>query len=339
MQPSRSGLTSPLIALTRPPAKLNLFLELLRRREDGYHEIDTIMVPIDWSDTLRLRRIERCGINLSVNWSPSIEIVAARLGIDAKSEPDRFDQVLAIPTDGRNLVHQALGRFLDHFDVSGGFQCELVKSIPAGAGMGGASSDAAAALRCAAQLHGIPLNHPDLSRLASDLGSDVPFFLGIDGQSCLAARATGRGEKVAPIGFSSQIDVVVVFPAISLSTARVYSQATVPSDIETPDRLIDALQGGKLEGIAGGILNRLQGPALKIASQIEEILESMWRCGLIGCQLTGSGSACFGFVPSRVDSVRAAEWLRSQLEPGAIVTSARSVPVPSLIELHQSASH
>ncbi|TWT76589.1 4-diphosphocytidyl-2-C-methyl-D-erythritol kinase [Planctomycetes bacterium CA13] len=321
----------PNVVTSRPPAKLNLFLELLGKRDDGFHEIDTIMLPIDWCDEMRLARTEASDISLSIGWLPSLEVVAAELGVDPNSDDGK--NLLAIPSDEKNLVVRALRRFRDHFDTPGGFHCDLLKRIPAGAGMGGASSDAAAALRCAAALHGIPLHNPELTVLAAEIGSDVPFFLGIDRHSCQAARAQGRGEKLSQVSLLSQIDMVVVFPSVCLSTARVYSQATIPTEIVPPDAMIAALGRGDLGGIAAGGLNRLQEPAVKIAKQIDEILESMWHIGLIGCQLTGSGSACFGLARNAVDARRGAEQLRSQLLPGSRVASVSSATVPSSVNL------
>ncbi|TWU35831.1 4-diphosphocytidyl-2-C-methyl-D-erythritol kinase [Novipirellula aureliae] len=318
------------IVRTRPPAKLNLFLELLGKRDDGFHDIDTVMVPIDWCDHLSLERTQSDSIELSVRWMPSQEIIACQMGVTPESEQTEW---LAIPADDRNLVFRALEGFRNRFDLPTGFRCELLKSIPAGAGMGGASSDAAAALRCAAILNGISPNHSGILELAAGLGSDVPFFLGPNGEKSRAARATGRGEHLSQIASSSQFDIVVVFPAVSLSTARVYSVASIPDATIDSAAMIVALEAGLVNDIAFGGLNRLQEPASKTAPEIDEILKSMWRSNLLGCQLTGSGSACFGFARSTVDAKRVANQLRSQYYPGLRVSHCRQSMVPSQIEM------
>lgn len=313
------------LATVRPPAKLNLFLELLARREDGFHEIDTVMVPIDWCDCLQLRRTEDPEIRLQVNWLPSTPMCARRLAMAADE--------LRLPEDESNLVYQALRRFLQSTDVSGGFDCRLHKRIPAGAGMGGASSDAAAALRCAAKLCGFPDHWPPLRPLATELGSDVPFFLGSEHSSMAAARARGRGEQITPVSSRAGLDLVVVFPGESLSTATVYAASTVPRRPRSADPLLQALKQGNRSSIGREMMNRLSEPAKEIAPRIAEILKSMWRAGLRTCQLTGSGSACFAIANSPRHARRASAWLRSQLEPGVFVKASRTIRVPPLVEI------
>tara|TARA_R110002073_G_scaffold256799_4_gene419361 strand:+ start:6595 stop:7629 length:1035 start_codon:yes stop_codon:yes gene_type:complete len=335
------------IAVTHPPAKLNLFLELMGKREDGYHDIDTVMVAIDWRDQLRIQQSETPGVQLAVQWMPSLEIVARELGVDPDS--DQGQSLLAIPDDSRNLVHRALARFAEHFGLTTGFSCHLAKSIPAGAGMGGASSDAASALLCAATLSGIPQDHPDLVVLAAELGSDIPFFLGNPATAWTAARAQGRGEQLTPVALTTQLNTVVAFPATSLSTAKIYSESSISDTPQPADAFIGALETGDWGSIASHMCNRLQEPASKIAPQIDEILKSMWHLGLRGCQLTGSGSACFGLAESAIHATRLASQLRNQYSavqqrgvrsdadrqslPTARVVAASSVLVPASIQI------
>ncbi len=319
------------VATTRPPAKLNLFLELLARREDGFHEIDTVMVPVDWCDTLSLRRTNSPGIQIHADWIPSTPIIARRLGIDGG---DSLANLMAIPEDERNLVHRALTRFIDCFDIQGGFDCVLGKSIPAGAGMGGASSDAASALRCAAALCRIPLAAPELTSIAADIGSDVPFFLGHpNGESTRAARATGRGEILDRIDLTSTLDCVIAFPGVNLSTAEVYADCRISQAPQSSSQLVAALEGGQTSGLGSMMVNRLEEPAKKKAPRIDEILESLWQTGLEPCQLTGSGSACFAIASSTSDSRRSAMRVRATQEPGAIVRSVRTTTVPARVDL------
>ena len=320
--------------MTHPPAKLNLFLELLEKRADGFHEIDTIMTPIDLCDELRVWRIQEELIKLTVDWLPSRTIVAKRLGLDSVSQ--EAANLLDIPTDERNLVYRALQRFADHYQISGGFGCDLRKRIPAGAGLGGASSDAASALLCAAKLAGIDEREPGLAKIASSLGSDIPFFLGCGGRIS-AARATGRGEKITGIELSTPIHYVIVYPNASLSTPEVYSHSRIPAEIRLPNQLLDAMANGDICEIQRHLANRLSEPAKKILPRIDEILESLWRSGLQACQLTGSGSACFAVARSDLQSKEAKTLLQSTLEPGALISLARSVSVPAKITLTQSA--
>ncbi len=322
-------------ARTRAPAKLNLFLELLRRREDGYHEIDTVMVPIDWCDDVIVARTEREQIRVGVRWLPSKKIIASRLGLPVNFA--KTAQLLQIPENEGNLVHRALSLFRDQFDTPGGFDCRIRKRIPAGAGMGGASSNAASALRCAAKLCGVPSNRPEIYEIAASIGSDVPFFLGcrndasaIDApQRTLAARAQGRGEILTPLTLRSPLHFVVAFPGECLSTAKVYAASQIPAVCRSPDGMLGALGSGSSPEIGKHLFNRLTGPAREILPRIDEILESMWRSGLQACQLTGSGSACFAIQSTAIQADRGAARLRAMLEPGALISDVQSVCVPT----------
>ena len=317
--------------LTRPPAKLNLFLELLGKRGDGYHEIETVMVAIDWRDELTVSVTDEPGIRLRVDWIPSEEILARRLGV--AKDRGRRESLLGIPQDGSNLVHRALTRFTSRFAIMGGFQVALRKRIPAGAGMGGASSDAAAALRAAATLFGIPTYDPPLQKIAAEIGSDVPFFLGLGGEPVVAARACGRGELIEPLRVSASLDFVVVFPNESLSTATVYAQSQVPEHPRTADDLIAALASGSVAAAAAAAHNRLSLPAQKMSPRVNQILTELSQSGLMGGVMTGSGSACFAFAESAEQARWAEGILRTKLEPGAIVVATRSVVVPAAIEI------
>ena len=319
-------------ARTCPPAKLNLFLELRSRRPDGFHEIDTVMVPIDWRDELRLQRIQDSHIELQVQWLPSKQVVAQRLGVASESPEGR--SLLEIPSDESNLVHRGLTAFREAFKIPDGFRCQLGKQIPAGAGLGGASSDAASALLCAARLCDIPADNPLLTELASQIGSDVPFFLGMGGTDQLdGARATGRGEQIESIELGKTLNCVVVFPAICLSTAKVYANSQIPCTPRDATALVELLEDPKTTDLGPAMLNRLTDPAKKLAPQIVEILESLWHEGLRTCQLTGSGSACFAISTSSGNAQQAALRLRARLEPGAFVMATQTTQVPAQIHV------
>ena len=326
------------VASTRAPAKLNLFLELLAKRDDGFHEIDTLMVPIDWCDELRLRRTKQSEISLHVQWSPSQAVIAQRLAIS--DSPELAESMLGIPQSETNLVYRALAKFRETFEVSGGFDCELTKQIPAGAGMGGASSDAASALLCAAALCGLPKSDPVLKEIAASIGSDVPFFLGavreLQPQSgengrTFAARATGRGEQIDVIELGTCLDFVVAFPNRSLSTATVYAASEVLPSPRSSETMIRALRLGNRQLIGESLCNRLAAPANIIAPLIQEIRKSMWRSGLRACQLTGSGSSSFGIATSAAHARSCAARLRASLQPGARIKVARSTSVPARV--------
>ena len=207
--------------------------------------------------------------------------------------------------------------------------------------MGGASSDAAAALRCATALAGVPEQAAEIREIAAAIGSDVPFFLGCGdapGQftaapRTFAARARGRGELLSRVNLRAPLHFVVVFPSECLSTAAVYAASHLPDVSCSSERMLEALRTGSTPEIGKHLFNRLADPAKKILPRIDEILESMWRCGLQACQLTGSGSACFAIPSTQVQAVEGAMRLRAMLQPGALISNVRSDSVPSRVVL------
>ncbi|MEM9644406.1 MAG: 4-(cytidine 5'-diphospho)-2-C-methyl-D-erythritol kinase [Planctomycetota bacterium] len=348
------------------PAKLNLFFELLKRRSDGFHDVDTVMVAIDLFDELHVRPIDEDEILLDVEWLPSRSAVAGELGLDASS-----DAMLDIPVGRSNLVYRAIEMMSDRFRIRHGFRATLKKRIPSGAGMGGASSDAAMALLCVASLcdlpsAGSPSRDPRVREIAEELGSDVPFFLGPDTtpmggirvpdertdgcaktvvQSHLEgeqsntgadvgaiAWATGRGECLRSVPLAcGPLHFVIVYPATSLSTPLVFAESTVPDDPQSSEPLRNALSTLGVSQFGQFMANRLSEPAKKIAPQIGEIHETMWQSGLKAVQLTGSGSASFAVLPTRDDAELAAKRLRAQFAPGARVMVATSTSVPTTL--------
>lgn len=174
------------------PAKINLFLRVLGRRPDGFHEIDTLMVPISLSDRLVIRPMDEPGV---------------RFSCDDKS----------LPTDRQNLVVRAAEDFLAESGVESGVEIELHKRIPHGAGLGGGSSDAATTLLALNRIfHGV-LTDDVIHALAARLGSDVPFFL-VRGP----AFCRGRGEHVVPAPFSARIPLLLVKPPFGVPTPWAY---------------------------------------------------------------------------------------------------------------------
>lgn len=324
--------TAPIrTARTSPPAKLNLFLEIPAKRDDGYHEIDTTMVAIDWRDELVVELSPEPTIELSVGWLPSVAAVAEQLGLatDSLATPD----LLRVPTDDSNLVVQALARFRERFNIKTGFRVQLGKRIPSGAGMGGASSDAAHALLCAAHLHQVTQSSAAIYELAAEIGSDVPFFLTDSPEDGLvAARARGRGELLSPVFRRTPLHFVVAFPSNSLSTASVYRQLRVPEDPVDASRFLETFQGGQIDHLTNVMMNRLTAPALEIMPTLSDLLRSLEQSGLQPCQLTGSGSACFGIATDSDEARTVVEQLRSELQPGALVQAVQMVsPVSPVV--------
>ncbi|OYP36411.1 4-(cytidine 5'-diphospho)-2-C-methyl-D-erythritol kinase [Rhodopirellula sp. MGV] len=324
---------------TSPPAKLNLFLEIPAKRNDGYHEIDTVMTAIDLRDELTVESIPEPVIELSASWLPSFEDVAGELGLEPNGEAAQ--QLLGIPTDDRNLVVRALEAFRRQFAIEGGFRVQLKKRIPAGAGMGGASSDAAHAISCAAAIHGKADEHAVLHELAASIGSDVPFFLPLAADALpepavWACHASGRGEILRPVNMRTDLHFVVGYPCASLPTIDVYRRLRVPQQPMTSTGLIAALDHGQVDGLSTTMMNRLSEPALEILPELSELLESLWQSGLQPCQLTGSGSACFGIARDAEHAQQAFEQLRAIHSAPTLWRATRSVSAAASIEFDPS---
>jgi 4-diphosphocytidyl-2-C-methyl-D-erythritol kinase len=271
------------------PAKLNLFLELLGKRQDGYHELETLMVTVDLIDTLTFTEED----------SNEIRLQCSGLGTEthgsAQEEPSRADvSGDGIPLGSDNLVVKAALLLREHAGVERGVRIALVKRIPSAAGLAGGSSDAAATLMALNRFWNLGLRTPELQRLASQLGSDVAFF--VDGTS--AAVCHGRGEIIEPLDVPLGLHFVIVRPRTGLSTALVYKHAQIPAVKKSVHDLSDALRAGQI-GVAGRLLhNALLAPAERLNPEVYRLQSLFSSLPVLGHQLSGSGTAYFGLCES-----------------------------------------
>jgi 4-diphosphocytidyl-2-C-methyl-D-erythritol kinase len=259
----------------RCPAKLNLFLEVLGRRPDGYHELSTVMVPVALYDTLTVR-----------------EAKGFRLDVDGP------------PLPGTNTVEKAFRAVAKRRKIPG-VRASLVKGIPAGSGMGGGSSDAAAMIEALDVLFDLGL---DRHEVAAEIGSDVNFFLERGPALC-----SGRGEKVAPIPSGPELHAVVFWPGFSLSTAAVYARVR---DFLTlaPRVVIDFLNKFGREGPEGlgrVLFNRLELAAFALHPELSALRGRLAEM-VAGARMTGSGSALYGLCASGAEAARLARRVRGQ---------------------------
>ncbi len=287
---------------TRAPAKLNLYLEILGRRSDGLHELETLLVPIDLADWLA--------------FTPTAPPDDGSLGgivLDIRPcypvrPPPATEQ---IPAGGSNLVVQALELLRARSGCRWGARIELVKRIPAAAGLGGASSDAAAALRLANRAWQLGWPQDRLAELAAEVGSDVPFFLSGETAIC-----RGRGELVERIAPMPPLYFVVVKPPVALKTADVYrAYDELPHTVrqaERANRIAAVLTSGRWPTGGDWLHNRLQAAAAVLSPWIERLRTIFDRLDCLGHQLTGSGSAYFGVCRNAQHARRLASLLRTQ---------------------------
>jgi 4-diphosphocytidyl-2-C-methyl-D-erythritol kinase len=260
----------------RAHAKINLNLRVLGGRSDGFHAIETVVQTITLHDTLLVSRTDE-GIHLEVD-DPSI------------------------PTDRTNLVWQAAASLAPPVGSMRGVRVQLRKRIPAGSGLGGGSSDAAAAMVAIARLWDTGLGIHDLTATAARLGSDVPYFL-----TGGTARLTGRGTEVQPLPDLLGYRLVVAHPGPPLSTREVYAglQATL-----TPGRKIDSMGefGRNLPREVEAFVrmgNDLEPPAVRLCPEIGEVKRRLSDAGATVAALTGSGSGVFGVFRGTVPLNRA----------------------------------
>jgi 4-diphosphocytidyl-2-C-methyl-D-erythritol kinase len=266
------------------PAKLNLSLAVIDRRADGYHDIESLMVPVTLHDTLHVTPTAEPGISLRVRWGGRL----------ARIDPSYSGDV---PTGPGNLVVRAAEALAREAGVDRGLEIELVKQIPAGAGLGGGSSNAAAVLQAAADAWQIDWPVERIAALGATLGSDIPWFFAGG-----PATVSGRGEEVRQVEGIPPLPAVIVKPAVSLSTAAVY-QACRPDPARRGDaeRLADALRRG-LRAAIPLMHNALEPPARGLAPEVDRLLGDLRWAGALHPLLTGSGSACFAITRTVVEA-------------------------------------
>lgn len=262
-------------------AKLNLTLDILRRREDGYHDLQMVMQSIDLSDTLTVSPAHGQG-RMSTNLS-------------------------YLPSDGRNLAQMAATAFRGATGSDLQVDISICKRIPVCAGMAGGSTDAAAVLRAMNELTGANLSPERLAEIGQGVGSDVPYCV-MGG----TALAEGRGELLTPLPALPRCHVVVCKPAFSVSTPQLFSRVDVRKIVRRPDTegLLAALKAADLAGVARRMYNVFEDvlePRRRV--EIDSIKATLIDCGALGAAMTGSGPTVFGLF----DDAAAAEEAKGRL--------------------------
>lgn len=220
--------------------------------------------------------------------------------IDFRCQSAGTDAIAAIPTGGENIVVQSLELLRQRSGCQQGIAIDLVKRIPAAAGLGGGSSDAAAALVAANTLWRLGWTSAQLEALSAELGSDIPFFVRLlAGGRPAAAVCRGRGELLEPVGRLAPLHAVVVRPPVGLSTADVYRTCSVPQQPRTAAALIASLKQGFVSQAAQMLYNALEPAAAQLSEWIARLREEFERLEFLGHQLTGSGACYFGLCRHR----------------------------------------
>ncbi|MBT2690819.1 4-(cytidine 5'-diphospho)-2-C-methyl-D-erythritol kinase [Bacillus sp. ISL-47] len=253
--------------MVKAPAKINLSLDVLHKREDGYHEVEMIMTTIDLADRLELTLLDK----------NEIKIISH----------NRF-----VPDDQRNLAYQAAHLLKERFQVQKGVAITIEKTIPVAAGLAGGSSDAAAALRGLNKLWELGLTMDELAEIGSEIGSDVSFC--VYGGTALAR---GRGEMIKELPAPPTCWVILAKPFIGVSTADVYRRLDV-NQIQHPNTsgMIEAIHNGNYEGVCHNLGNVLEDVTLQMHPEVAQIKDQMKRFGADAVLMSGSGPTVFGLV-------------------------------------------
>ncbi len=266
-------------------AKINLGLDVLRRREDGYHEVKMIMQTIGLHDDLEIRKTKTPGIQVKTN-------------------------LYYLPTNENNLVYKAAKLLMDEFQIQDGVSIQLKKRIPVAAGMAGGSSDGAAVLWGINQMYGLGLSMQALMERGVRLGADVPYCIQRG-----TALAEGIGEKLSVLPSMPKCTILIAKPGISVSTKFVYENLHAndlkPEQHPDVDSMIEAMRQkdlGLLCSRMGNVLETVTIPAYPV---INEIKRTMMDNGAIGSMMSGSGPTVFGIFDSPVAAKQAMKAVRA----------------------------
>jgi 4-diphosphocytidyl-2-C-methyl-D-erythritol kinase len=246
----------------RANAKINLFLDIIKKREDGYHNIETVFQEIDFFDELDIELIDK-GFRLTCN-------------------------IKELETDD-NLLRRAFDVVYPYFNKKIGIKVHLEKFVPFGAGLGGGSSDCANFINSLLSLTKSHISEEDLYPLGAKLGADVPFFF--KGGSAIGR---GIGDELEQIPVKTVLNLLIVNPNIHVSTKEAYSGCVIGGGGNNLHEVTKGLKTGDIERVARYLYNGFENTVLKKYPEIQELKDLINKCGAIGALMSGSGSTCFG---------------------------------------------
>lgn len=268
------------------PAKVNLYLRVVGKRTDGYHLLDTLMVPVSLYDEVVIEQVRGARKPLTVTCDNP-----------------------AVPGGRRNIAYRAARLLLAKAEVRGGVRIHIRKRIPVGAGLGGGSTDAAAVLIGLNRLLRLGLNQGQLMRLAAGLGADVPFFiLGVP------ARARGIGDRLTPLPRLRRFWVVILYPGFSVSTRWVYRRlkSNLTRRGENTSITVPLNNANKAADLAPYLVNDLEEVTVGRYPRLALLKEKLVRVGAVGALMSGSGSSVFGIFRSERGAREALRRLRGE---------------------------
>ncbi|MBU2530817.1 MAG: 4-(cytidine 5'-diphospho)-2-C-methyl-D-erythritol kinase [Elusimicrobia bacterium] len=279
----------------KSPAKINLFLEIMGKRQDGYHDLITVFAKINVFDYISIEKTVSEGIKVNM----------------------KSNSNLRLKKYGDNIIHKTALRFFDEFKISPNVKIKFEKNIPVGAGLGGGSANSATVLLGLCRIYGIDLkrNHKKLALIARSLGADVPFFLS-NSSFCIGR---GIGDKLYPFKVKKKTySIVLVYPGLPVSTEVAYSNLKLPSKKEVALnnvkclKLVRGLKAGKrLAEMRNLPMNRFEKAIFPKYSKIEKVKEKIMALGADMAMMSGSGSSVFGVFSSTITAKRAAKLISS----------------------------
>ncbi|MGJ9460234.1 4-(cytidine 5'-diphospho)-2-C-methyl-D-erythritol kinase [Oceanobacillus sp. CF4.6] len=261
--------------LEKAPAKINLSLDVLRKREDGYHDVEMIMTSIDLADRIELERLGENRIEISLE--------------------SRY-----VPNDERNLAYKAADVFKEAYGITEGVHIRIDKNIPVSAGLGGGSTDAAAVLRGLNRLWslGIPLD--ELAELGSTIGADVAFC--VYGNTAIAR---GYGEKIESLPSPPSCWIILAKPDIGVSTKTIFGQIDVERLFHPQtSEILKALSERNFDKLCRNIGNSLEDITFSLHPEVMRIKEAMVHAGAAGVLMSGSGPTVYGLVEQQSKATR-----------------------------------
>lgn len=264
-------------------AKINLGLDVVRRREDGYHEVKMVMQMLRLYDQIDIEKTQEPGILVRSNLS-------------------------FLPTDERNIAYKAAKVMIDQFGLEQGVIIRIEKHIPVAAGMAGGSTDCAAVLYGMNKLFGLRLNQKKLREIGVKLGADVPYCL-----MRQTALSEGIGEILTPISPLRDCPILIAKPSVSVSTRHVYEHLKLDEQTMHPDidGIVTALADGDLYGVTDRMANVLETVTIPEHPVIDEIKKQMMASGAVNALMSGSGPTVFGIFDDEEKAKKACEDMKA----------------------------
>lgn len=266
--------------------KINLGIDVLRKREDGYHDVSMIMQTVDLYDSLSIEKSNLKSISLNSNSS-------------------------FMPTDHNNIVHKATDLFRQHFNITQGVNIHIEKNIPVAAGLGGGSADAAASLIALNQLFKTNASQDDLMHLGVQIGADVPFCI-LKG----TALSEGIGEILTPLAPIPSCYILLVNPNISVSTPFVYNNLVLDHKVVHPNiaAMKEAIAIGSLKSLAKFMGNILETVTINQYPIIKNIKDRMIKEGALVSLMSGSGSTVFSIFEDKTTAKKAYDYFKKETD-------------------------